>query len=492
MTATRSGWRASNALFLMVALLAPPLAILLLAVRPEPRRTKVLGAVMLLVLSGFYANAGVRLWRERTARRAEAPTPPAHWDELEANRAAQASRSGTPRDAIAGRYWTSYRGPGSAGRYDEMAVLDAWPSSGPPLLWKQPIGEGWSSFAVADGVAFTLERRREREVVAAYDVSDGRELWTTSWPSRFLEQADRDGPRSTPTWDDGRLYALGAAGDLVALDAGTGKELWRRDILAENRALNITWGVAASPLVTGGLVVTVPGGGDGHSVVAYDKTTGEPRWHALSDTAAYVTPMAVDLAGRPQILVVTATRAVGLDPSDGALLWEHPWSTNMGINAAQPVVVGEDRFMLSSGYGHGATMVAIERDGDRFAARAVWENTKLKNKLSSSVYHDGHLYGLDEGILACLDAETGEQRWKGGRYGHGQLLLAQGRLIVLTERGALALVEASPESFMERALFSAIDGRTWNNPALASGILLVRNGRQMAAYQLAAAPRIAD
>jgi len=272
----------------------------------------------------------------------------------------------------------------------------------------------------------------------------------------------------------------------VALDSASGKELWRREILDENGAGNITWGVAASPIVAGDLVVTVPGAPDGKAVVTYDKVTGEPRWSALSDGAAYATPMAVTLAGRPQLLIVTASRAVGLDPAGGTLLWEHPWATDMGINAAQPVLVDDHRFMLSAGYGHGATLVEVTRDGEAFAARALWENTRMKNKLSSSVYHEGNLYGLDEGILACLDAETGEQRWKEGRYGHGQLVLAQGSLIVLTEEGELALVEAEPDAFVERARFPAIEGRTWNHPAIASGILLVRNGREMAAYRLAA------
>jgi outer membrane protein assembly factor BamB len=492
MTAARSGWRTSNALFLIVALLLPPLAILLLIARPEPLRAKMLGAVVLAALSGLYVNTALKLRPPEAPVGHAAAADPADWDALESHRAEQATAAEvdqepatSDRRAIRSRYWTGFRGPGTAGRYDEVPVSTDWPAEGPALLWKQPIGEGWSSFAVADGVAFTLEKRRKQELVAAYDVESGRELWTLAWPSRFAELADRDGPRATPVWDEGRVYALGAAGDLVVVDAANGTELWRRDILKESRASNLTWGVAASPLVVGDLVVTMPGGPDDHCVVAYDKITGEKRWHALSDQASYASPVSVTLAGRPAVLVVTATRVVGLDPASGALLWERGWATDMGINVAQPVVLDDHRFMVSAGYGHGAMLVEVERDGDGLAARKVWETTRLKNKLSSSIVHDGHFYGLDEGILVCLDAETGDMRWKSGRYGHGQLLLAEGKLIVLTERGELALVEATPSEFVEHVKFPALEGRTWNSPALAAGILLIRNGREMAAYRLA-------
>jgi len=489
MAPAASRWRDSNVLFVLAALFVPPLAIPLLLLRPEKGSTKVLGCVVLLLMTGVYARTATRIqWPQPSG------PPEAHWDALEAHRRAQAKRARGGEDvraaaapASTGRYWTSFRGPGAAGRYDEMPVVDDWPSAGLPLLWKQPIGQGWSSFAVADGVAYTLERRRAQEVVAAYDVASGRELWSESWKSSFSESADRDGPRATPVWDEGRVYALGAAGDLVALEAASGRRLWRRDILRENDAANIQWGVAASPVVIGDVVVTMPGGPEGRAVVAYDKLTGEPRWSALSDAVAYTTPMLLTLAGREQLLVVTATRAVGLDPLDGGLLWEHPWATDMGVNAAQPIVVGTDRFILSAGYGHGAALVEVAAAGDAFTTRAVWETNRMKNKLSSSVYHDGHLYGLDEGILACIDVATGDLRWKGGRYGHGQLLLVQGALVVLTEDGELALVEAVPEAFVERARFAALDGQTWNNPAISSGILLVRNSREMAAYRIGAA-----
>src|SRR5688572_8194432 len=240
MSAERSGWRSSNVLFLVVGLLLPPLAILLLIGRPEPRRTKLLGAAMLLLLSGFYVNTALKLRRPAVPVGHTAAADPADWNALESQRAEQAKLQALPPSgAVQSRYWTSFRGPGTAGRYDEMTLVDVWPAEGPALLWKQPIGEGWSSFTVADGVAFTLERRRDREMVVAYDIDDGRELWTAAWRSRFAEAADRDGPRTTPTWDDGRLYALGAAGDLLALDAASGQELWRRDILDENDAMNL-------------------------------------------------------------------------------------------------------------------------------------------------------------------------------------------------------------------------------------------------------------
>lgn len=395
---------------------------------------------------------------------------------------AQPSTPGPPSATSAGS-WTDYRGPARDGVYRQRAVAAAWPAGGPRLLWKQPIGEGHASFVVARGLAYTIEQRRSREVVAAYDVRTGRERWTVSWDAFFSESMGGDGPRATPTYADGVLYALGAAGELQALRADTGTVVWRTNILRDAGAENLHWGMSASPLIVDGKVIVQPGG-RGASVVAYDAATGRPGWKALDDQQAYVSPTVVTLAGRRHIVTITADRAVGLSVTDGSVLWSYPWVTDNKINVAQPVVFGPSKVFLSSGYGKGAAAIEITPDGDRLRATMLWEHTRMKNKLSSSVLLDGYVYGLDEGILSCVEAESGRVAWKGGRYGHGQLLLAGDRLLITTETGELALVRATPDKHEELARVPGIEGRTWNVPALEDGILLVRNAREMAAFDV--------
>ncbi|HEV2915820.1 MAG TPA: PQQ-binding-like beta-propeller repeat protein [Pyrinomonadaceae bacterium] len=401
--------------------------------------------------------------------------------------------AGSPDAAHAGEaaraarnYWTDFRGPARDGRYDEVAIRTSWPANGLPQLWKQPVGGGYASFVVAEGRAYTIEQRRNQEVVAAYDVETGRELWTHGWNAEFRESLGGDGPRATPTWNDGRLYALGAAGEFRCLDAKTGKLVWNRNILSENGAQNIEWGMAASPLIVDDKVIVLPGGLSGKSVVAYNRLSGAPLWKVLNDQASYTSPMLVTLAGRRQVLVVTASRIVGLAPEDGALLWETPWQNSASINVSQPIAVDQNRFFISGGYGKGAALVEVTGAGRSFSARKVWENNSMKNKFNSSVLHNGYVYGLDEGILSCVEVTSGERKWKGGRYGYGQVLLASGHLVITTENGEIVLVRATPESLVEVARFSALEGRTWNNPAIAQGRLLVRNATEMAAYNIAA------
>ena len=413
----------------------------------------------------------------------------AHFDALESDRAAQPAPAVTaalspPIDRPPEAFWPAYRGATRTGHYDHNIRTD-WPDDGLPRLWQQPIGGGYASFAVAEGRLFTIEQRRDFEVVAAYDPNSGIELWSQHWTEHFQETMGGDGPRATPTWDNGRLFALGASGELQSLAADTGRQLWRTNILADAGAGNLTWAMSASPLVVDNQVIVLPGGKNGRSVVAYDADTGAVLWSALDDVAGYTAPMVVELAGVRQILVVTAARAAGLRVEDGTLLWDFPWVVSNVPNMAQPVVVGSDRVFLSASYGQGSAMVEVTRTGAELSAREVWRTNRMKNKFSSSVLHNGHIYGLDESILACLNVETGELVWKGGRYGYGQLLLADGHLVVLTERGDLVLVRATPDGHDEVANFAALDGKTWNVPTIADGRLFVRNTTEMAAFNIA-------
>ena len=396
-----------------------------------------------------------------------------------------ASPTVTPATEVAtsSTEWTDFRGPARDGHYRQRAIRTDWSTSLKPL-WKQPVGGGYASFVIAHGRAFTIEQRGTQELAAAYDVRSGRELWTNTWQALFQESMGGDGPRATPTWHEQRLYVLGATGELRALDAASGKTIWRTNILEDAGAKNIQWGMSASPLIVDDTVVVLPGGTEAQSVVAYDAATGKRRWAALDDRASYSSPTLATFDGVRQIVGFTATRLVGLSPERGELLWEFPWKTQYDVNASQPLIEG-NRVFISTGYGSGAVMIEVTRGTNaRFTVRELWRTNRMKNQFTSSVLHDGHIYGLDESILACLDAGTGELKWKGGRYGYGQVLLASGHLIVLSEQGELALVRATPERHVEVARFPAIEGKTWNHPAMSDGFLLIRNINEMAAFDL--------
>jgi len=485
---------------IIASILLPPLGIILLWMRRGTATATKIGATSLIAALGAgYVFVFVQVRRGSND---------SHFTELEQHRAQQqqgttlspstatqssgpatsASPTGTSNETASAHatrnYWTNFRGPNRDGRYEEMEVSTTWPAQGPPLLWKQPVGLGFASFVVADKRAYTIEQRRGKETAAAYDVDSGRELWTQSWNAEYNDSTG-DGPRATPTWDEERIYALGATGELRCLDAKTGAVIWGKNILSDNQASNLQWAMAASPLVVDDKLIVLPGGSANNSVVAYNKMTGAPVWKSQSDHQAYVSPMLVTLAGRRQIIIVSSARAFGLEPANGSLLWSYDWNTDMGLNVSQPIMVDANHFFISSGYGKGAALVEVAGSGNAFSARTVWENVNMKNKFNSSVLHQGYVYGLDEGILSCLDVKTGERKWKGGRYGYGQVLLASGHLIVITDTGDLALVRATPDQYTEVARFSAIQGKTWNYPAIAGGRLLVRNGNEMAAYNIA-------
>ena len=491
----------------LVTLLFPPAGLWLLWGHRDLRLgRKILGTLGALLYSLLYAVGIVLLLMQLTSLQVEwrGGFPPVltfrktnpDYQAVEAHRRKQATEAMAATNvtgSLFGAYWTDFRGPNRDGHYTEKPILTNWPTGGLRKLWSQPIGGGYASFVVADGRAFTIEQRRDDEAVTAYDLATGRELWAHTYAAAFSESMGGDGPRATPTYHEGRVYSLGAQGEFCCLDAATGKLLWRKNILDEAHATVLYFAMSTSPLIVDDTVVVLSGeplppvkGNTNQTVLAYHKRSGEKVWSALEDKLAYTSPMLVTLAGTRQLLVVAAKRIVGLKPEDGTLLWEIPWEAQYHNSVAQPVLVSSNRFVVSAGYGGGAKLVEITKAGNGFNARQIWKNTNLKNKFNSSVFHQGFIYGLDEGILTCLDAATGRRQWKEGRYGYGQLLLASGHLVVLSGEGELILVRANSDRHEEVARFQAIHGKTWNHPAIADGKILVRNAVEMACFEIGA------
>jgi outer membrane protein assembly factor BamB len=372
-----------------------------------------------------------------------------------------------------------------------------WQQQPPRELWRRSMGAGWCAFSVVHGFAITMEQRGEEELVTCYKVDTGEVCWVSAIQARHATVFGGVGPRSTPTIDQGRVYALGATGILRCLDGSNGQEIWSLDILRhygstpelEGRVL--AWGRSNSPLIVDNLVV-VPGGGPPggpyKSLLALDKETGEVVWEAGDDQISYSSPVLGTLAGVRQIVSVNEDNITGHDPQGGRVLWEEPWPGNSAANAsvAQPHILPGDQVMITKGYGEGAALIAIENEDGQFkSSKKWWEKQLLRTKFTQVCIRDGYAYGLSDGITECVDINTGKRMWKQGRHGQGQILGVDDVILVLSERGDLVLVDMSPKQYVELArLDGALDGQTWNNLCLYGNKLLIRNGVEAACYEL--------
>ena len=394
--------------------------------------------------------------------------------------------------------FSEFNGPGRTGVLPDV-TLAPWGANPPELLWKKTLGAGWSGFVAADGLAITQEQRGENEMVTAYDVETGDIVWFYAEKGqRFEEEMGGIGPRATPTIDGDLVFAQGATGILVCLNRGTGELVWRRNIvddvgsdMATDGKL-ILWGRSGSPLVVGDKVI-VPGGGKDNNftaLIAYDRSTGDEVWRGGSEQISYSTPVLMNFFGSQQIVIVNEGSVAGYDPADGNELWryEREGNSSADANTSQPRQVGVDRLLVSKGYSMGAELLQLNKDADgTIQVSSEWANPRvLRTKLTSAVVQDGYAYGLNEGILECVELETGKRRWKGGRYRHGQLLLVGNQLIVLSEDGSLYQIEASPEKPEPTPALPAISGITWNNLCLWRDFLIVRNARQAACFRVKA------
>jgi outer membrane protein assembly factor BamB len=381
--------------------------------------------------------------------------------------------------------WPCWRGPHLDGISREKGLLKNWPAGGPPVLWNTKLWGGYSSIAVAGGRLFThTAKNKKEEIVLCLDPVTGKELWRYSYPCDYdrvvsLRENFDHGPRATPAVAGDHVYTIGTTGIVLCLDAKTGEKIWERDLLKMAGGISPPQGFCSSPLVVGDHLYVHPGG-QGCSVAALHKRDGSIVWQALDDIPSYSSPIAIEVHGRPQIVYFTGEAVVGMAPADGKLLWRQLWQTQPQIHGATPLVV-DGQVFISSNYGTGAALLRLPKEGN---PEVVWKSRAMQNQYATSVLHDGHIYGFSGFRLRCIAAATGETRWDETGLGKGSLIVAGGRLVILSERGDLVLAEATPKGYTEISRCAPLKGSCCTVPALAGGRLFLRNDRLLVAVDL--------
>lgn len=375
-----------------------------------------------------------------------------------------------------------FYGPDRNGVLAGPALADNWAQHPPQLIWKHAVGAGWSGFAIVGDLCITQEQHEDNECVTAYDLTTGQQRWTHSNQAHFDTTIGGVGPRATPTIDHGRVFTLGATGILNCLELATSKVIWTRDVVKAVAGKTPTWGMASSPLIVDDLVI-VHGGEEGtHSLVALSCSDGEFVWKA-GKTPSYATPVFATLAGVPQVLAFHHGSIAGHDVKTGAELWQRPWG-NGNVACASPLVIGADEVLFSSGYGVGAELLKLSHNDTGLKVASLWHSNRMKAKFSHLFMRDGCVFGLDDGIFACVDLKDGSRQWREGRYGHGQGLVVGDHYLLMAESGELVLLRPTRAAPIELARFRVFNSKTWNPIALAGDLLLVRNDREAACLRL--------
>jgi outer membrane protein assembly factor BamB len=373
--------------------------------------------------------------------------------------------------------WPQYQGPNRNAVSEERGILKTWPPSGLKTMWRVPLGEGYSGISVAHGMVYTMFDREQDQFVICMNAADGKEIWRKKVDSSY-PSGRGNGPRSTPTVDGSIVYSLTPTGQLHALDAKTGKEVWQRNLKKDFGAEGPDHGYSMSPLVEGKLLLVEVGGSNNRTIIAFNKQNGIVVWTAASENPGYSSPIAVTVHGIRQILFFTGTSLISLSPQ-GEVYWKYPWQTRYDINVATPILVPPDKVFISSAYDTGAALGEIKTNNQKPSFHELWKSKVMKNHFHSSVRNGDYIYGFDNAVLKCIRTHTGDEKWLHSGYGKGSMILAEGHLIILGERGQLALVQADPSAYKEIAMMEVFQGVTWTPPALSNGRLYLRDTKEL-------------
>lgn len=387
--------------------------------------------------------------------------------------------------ALPNAEWPGFRGADRAARSPGPQIATNWNAQPPKQLWKIPVGPAWSSFAVAGKLLFTQEQRGPKETVVCYDADTGREVWNQALEARFDEPLGGPGPRATPTLADGGLFVTGATGNLLRLNPVTGAIAWKQNLKEVAGREVPMWGFAASPLVTRSTVIVHAGGPGGKGLLGFDFASGALRWSVADGNDSYSSPQLNIIAGEELVLMLTNDGLLLLDPATGKERLNYEWKFG-NYRALQPSVIGGDTILLPTGMNTGTRAIRITKANGQLAAEELWTSRNLKPDFTDFVTHQGFAYGNDGGIFTCIDLKTGERKWKGGRYGKGQVLLLEnsGLLLVAAEDGRVVLLRADSSAHIEVDSFKALEGKTWNHPVLVGDRLYLRNSQEAACFQL--------